>query len=232
LIDRPIRPLFPDGYRHDVQVISLVLSVDRDASPQMAAMLGSSLALGVSDIPFEGPIAGVTVGLTDGEFIVNPSEAEMENSEIDLQVAGTKDAVNMVEAGAKEVTEETMLEAIMFGHENIREMVGFQEDILAELDVVKSEFDQPQEDLELSRDIEEKAYTMGLYSAIQHPDKQTRDETISAAKERILETLDEEAEDYEEVYNEASGIVERLLKNEVRRLITEDKIRPDGREPS
>ena len=232
LIDRPIRPLFPDGYRHDVQVISLVLSVDRDASPQMAAMLGSSLALGVSDIPFEGPIAGVTVGLTDGEFIVNPSESEMEKSEIDLQVAGTKNAVNMVEAGAQEVTEETMLEAIMFGHENIREMVGFQEDILAELDIVKSEFDQPQEDLELSRDIEEKADTMGLYSAIQHPDKQTRDETISAAKERILDTLDEEAEDYEEVYSEASGIVERLLKNEVRRLITEDKVRPDGREPS
>ncbi|WP_156823648.1 polyribonucleotide nucleotidyltransferase [Salinicoccus albus] len=232
LIDRPIRPLFPDGYRHDVQVISLVLSVDRDASPQMAAMLGSSLALGVSDIPFEGPIAGVTVGLTDGEFIVNPSESEMENSEINLQVAGTKNAVNMVEAGAQEVTEETMLEAIMFGHENIREMVGFQEDILAELDIVKSEFDQQQENLELSRDIEEKADTMGLYSAIQHPDKQTRDETISAAKERILETLDEEAEDYEEVYSEASGIVERLLKNEVRRLITEDKVRPDGREPS
>src|SRR5699024_7617573 len=164
LIDRPIRPLFPDGYRHDVQVISLVLSVDRDASPQMAAMLGSSLALGVSDIPFEGPIAGVTVGLTDGEFIVNPSEAEMENSEIDLQVAGTKDAVNMVEAGAKEVTEETMLEAIMFGHENIREMVGFQEEILSQLDIVKKSFELPEPNAALTAEMEEKAESMGLYS--------------------------------------------------------------------
>lgn len=232
LIDRPIRPLFPDGYRHDVQVISTVLSVDRDASPQMAAMLGSSVALGVSNIPFEGPIAGVTVGMVNGEFIVNPSGEEMENSEIDLQVAGTKDAVNMVEAGAKEVTEETMLKAIMFGHENIKEMVSFQEDILAELDIVKSEFDQPEENRDLSMDIEEKAESMGLYSAIQHPDKKTRDETISAAKERILGTLDEDAEDYEEVYSEASDIVERLLKNEVRRLITQEKVRPDGREPS
>ena len=119
LIDRPIRPLFADGFRNDVQVISLVMSVDQDCSSEMAAMLGSSLALSVSDIPFEGPIAGVQIGRIDGEFIVNPTSAQLEKSDLDLVVAGTKDAINMVEAGAKEVAEDIILEAIMFGHEEI-----------------------------------------------------------------------------------------------------------------
>lgn len=232
LIDRPIRPLFPDGYRHDLQVMNMVLSVDPDASPQMAAMFGASMALGVSDIPFDGPIAGVTVGLIEGEFIINPSAEEMEKSEIDLQVAGTKDAVNMVEAGAKEVTEDTMLKAIMFGHESIQEMVRFQEEILAQLDVVKRSFEAPEQNAALTAEMEEKAESMGLYSAIQDPDKKAREEAINNAKTSILSTLDEEAEDYEETYSEASGIIEKLLKNEVRRLITEEKIRPDGREPA
>lgn len=231
LIDRPIRPLFPDGYRHDIQVMNIVLSVDPDASPQMAAMLGASMALGVSDIPFDGPIAGVTVGLVDGEFIINPSTEEMEKSEIDLQVAGTKDAVNMVEAGAKEVSEDTMLEAIMFGHASIREMVRFQEEILSQLDIVKKSFELPEQNAELTVEMEEKAESMGLYSAIQDADKQAREEAINEAKDNILGTLDEEAEDYEERHAEASEIIEKLLKNEVRRLITDEKIRPDGREP-
>nr|WP_275431605.1 polyribonucleotide nucleotidyltransferase [Salinicoccus roseus] len=232
LIDRPIRPLFPDGYRNDVQVMSIVLSVDPNASPQMAAMLGSSLALGVSDIPFDGPIAGVTVGLIDGEFIINPSTDELEHSEIELQVAGTKDAVNMVEAGAKEVSEETMLKAIMFGHESIRKMVEFQQEILDELHVEKRVFEQPETDADLKRDMEEKAQSLGLYDAIQDPDKKSREDAISEAKKRILETLDETDENYEEIYAEASAIVEGLLKEEVRRLITEEKVRPDGREPA
>ncbi|OZT78675.1 polyribonucleotide nucleotidyltransferase [Salinicoccus roseus] len=232
LIDRPIRPLFPDGYRNDVQVMSIVLSVDPNASPQMAAMLGSSLALGVSDIPFDGPIAGVTVGLIDGEFIINPSTDELEHSEIELQVAGTKDAVNMVEAGAKEVSEETMLKAIMFGHESIRKMVEFQQEILDELNVEKRVFEQPETDADLKREMEEKAQSLGLYDAIQDPDKKSREEAISEAKKRILETLDETDENYEEIHAEASAIVERLLKEEVRRLITEEKVRPDGREPA
>lgn len=232
LIDRPIRPLFPDGYRHDVQVMNIVLSVDPDASPQMAAMLGASMALGVSDIPFDGPIAGVTVGLVDGEFIINPSTEEMEKSEIDLQVAGTKDAVNMVEAGAKEVSEDTMLEAIMFGHESIRGMVGFQEEILSQLDIVKKSFELPEPNAALTAEMEEKAESMGLYSAIQDADKQAREEAINEAKDSILSTLDEEAEDYEETHAEASEIIEKLLKNEVRRLITDEKVRPDGREPA
>ncbi|KIH71019.1 polynucleotide phosphorylase [Salinicoccus roseus] len=232
LIDRPIRPLFPDGYRNDVQVMSIVLSVDPNASPQMAAMLGSSLALGVSDIPFDGPIAGVTVGLIDGEFIINPSTDELEHSEIELQVAGTKDAVNMVEAGAKEVSEETMLKAIMFGHESIRKMVEFQQEILDELHVEKRVFEQPETDADLKREMEEKAQSLGLYDAIQDPDKKSREDAISEAKKRILETLDETDENYEEIHAEASAIVERLLKEEVRRLITEEKVRPDGREPA
>lgn len=232
LIDRPIRPLFPDGYRHDLQVMNIVLSVDPDASPQMAAMLGASMALGVSDIPFDGPIAGVTIGLVDGEYIINPSAEEMEKSEIDLQVAGTKDAVNMVEAGAKEVTEDTMLEAIMFGHESIKQMVTFQEEILSQLDIVKKSFEQPEQNTSLTAEMEEKAESMGLYSAIQDPNKQAREEAINNAKGNILQTLDEDAEDYEETHAEASEIIEKLLKNEVRRLITEEKVRPDGREPS
>ncbi len=232
LIDRPIRPLFPEGYRHDLQVMSIVLSVDPDASPQMAAMLGSSLALGVSDIPFKGPIAGVTIGRIDGEFIINPSVEELDRSDIDLQVAGTKHAVNMVEAGAREVSEETMLKAIMFGHESIKKLVAFQEEILSELDIEKTPFEVPEPDFDLQRDMEEKAKTMGLYEAIQDPDKKERDAAIKAAKERILETLDESAEDYETIYKEAASIVETLLKDEVRRLITEEKIRPDGRQPS
>ncbi|MFA7744879.1 polyribonucleotide nucleotidyltransferase [Salinicoccus roseus] len=232
LIDRPIRPLFPDGYRNDVQVMSIVLSVDPNASPQMAAMLGSSLALGVSDIPFDGPIAGVTVGLIDGEFIINPSTDELEHSEIELQVAGTKDAVNMVEAGAKEVSEETMLKAIMFGHGSIRKMVEFQQEILDELNVEKRVFEQPETDADLKREMEEKAQSLGLYDAIQDPDKKSREDAISEAKKRILETLDETDENYEEIHAEASAIVEKLLKEEVRRLITEEKVRPDGREPA
>lgn len=126
LIDRPIRPLFADGFRNEVQVVSMVMSVDQDCTPEMAAMLGSSLALSVSDIPFEGPIAGVIVGRVDGKFLINPTVEQMEKSDIHLTVAGTKDAINMVEAGAKEVPEEVMLEAIMFGHEEIKRLIAFR----------------------------------------------------------------------------------------------------------
>ncbi|RBN37799.1 polyribonucleotide nucleotidyltransferase, partial [Priestia megaterium] len=126
LIDRPIRPLFADGFRNEVQVVSVVMSVDQNCSSEIAAMFGSSLALSVSDIPFEGPIAGVIVGRVDNEFVVNPTVDELEKSDIHLTVAGTKDAINMVEAGADEVPEEVMLEAIMFGHEQIKKLIAFQ----------------------------------------------------------------------------------------------------------
>ena len=139
LIDRPIRPLFADGFRNEVQVVSLVLSVDQDCSTEMAAMFGSSLALSVSDIPFEGPIAGVIVGRIDNQFVINPNVEQTEKSDIHLTVAGTKDAINMVEAGADEVPEETMLEAIMFGHDEIKRLIAFQEKIVSEIGKEKIE---------------------------------------------------------------------------------------------
>lgn len=233
LIDRPIRPLFPDGYRHDVQVISTVLSVDNEASPEMAAMLGSSLALSVSDIPFEGPIAGVNIGLThDGEFLINPSAETLQNSLLDLQVAGTKDAVNMVEAGAKEVPEDKMLEAILFAHENIKEMVAFQEDILSQIEVVKNEFVPEESDESLNQLISERALQFGLYDAIKNPDKLEREAAITAAKDEILSVYDADDAEVEDELKRADNIVDKLIKQEVRRLITEEKVRPDGRHPS
>ena len=139
LIDRPIRPLFSEGFRNEVQVVNYVLSVDPDVAPEMAAMLGSSLALSISDIPFDGPIAGVKVGYIDGQYVINPSRAQTEKSLIELTVAGTKDAINMVEAGAKEVSEDVMLEAIMFGHEKIKELIAFEEKIVQEVGKEKRE---------------------------------------------------------------------------------------------
>jgi polyribonucleotide nucleotidyltransferase len=150
LIDRPIRPLFADGFRNEVQVISIVMSVDQDCSSEVAAMFGSSLALTVSDIPFGGPIAGVIVGRVNGELIINPTTEQLEKSDIHLVVAGTKDAINMVEAGADEVPEEIMLEAIMFGHEEIKKLIAFQEEIADKVGKEKMEVElfQPDENLE------------------------------------------------------------------------------------
>ncbi len=137
LIDRPIRPLFPEGFRNEVQVISTVMSVDQDCSAEIAAMIGSSIALSISDIPFNGPIAGVNVGRVAGDFIINPTVEEQEKSDLELTVAGTKDAINMVEAGANEISEEVILDTIMFAHEEIIRLVEFQEEIVAEVGVEK-----------------------------------------------------------------------------------------------
>lgn len=232
LIDRPIRPLFPDGYRHDVQVMSIVLSADNDASPQMAAMLGSSMALSVSDIPFAGPIAGVTVGLIDGEFIINPTVEQMEKSELELQVAGTYDAVNMVEAAAQEIPEDIMLKAILFGHENIKELVQFQNDAIAQINPVKREVTIDETDVQFRAQVTAQAEAMELYAKIQETDKQTREANITAVKQDIIASFDEDAEDYETLVSDASKIFDDLVKAEVRRLITDDKVRPDGREPA
>lgn len=133
LIDRPIRPLFAEGFRNEVQVVSMVMSVDQDCAPEVAALIGSSVALTISDIPFEGPIAGVIVGRVDGQFVINPTVEQMEKSDLHLVVAGTKDAINMVEAGADEVPEEVILEAIMFGHEEVKRLIAFQEEIAAQV---------------------------------------------------------------------------------------------------
>lgn len=153
LIDRPIRPMFAEGFRNEVQVINTVLSYDEDASAPMAAMFGSSLALSISDIPFNGPIAGVQVAYIDGEFIINPSAAQKEASLLELTVAGTKDAINMVESGAKELSEDIMLEALLKGHEAVRELIAFQEEIVAAVGKEKAEVELLQVDPELQAEI-------------------------------------------------------------------------------
>lgn len=228
LIDRPIRPLFPKGYRNDVQVISIVMSVDPDNSPEMAAMIGSSMALSVSDIPFEGPIAGVNVGLINDEFIINPNVAEREASILDLQVAGHYDAVNMVEAGAKEVTEEKMLAAIMFGHNEIKKLVEFQKEIIAELNPEKNEFIPVETNTEIEEAVTVQAQNLNLAQAIQTQEKQAREERITAIKLQIIEQFEEQGETVIAIVNKT---FDDLVKAEVRRQITEDKVRPDGRRP-
>ena len=236
LIDRPIRPMFPKGYRHDVQVISMVLSVDPDASPQMAAMLGSSLALCVSDIPFEAPIAGVTVGLIDDEFIINPTTEQLEHSSLELQVAGNYEAVNMVEAGAKEVSEETMLNAIMFGHDEIKKLIEFQQKVVESLNVEKQSFEPVEMDESLEEAVNAKSLQFGLEEAILKKDKQQREDEITTIQQQIeveFESVYSELDEDElkDKINEVNKIFDALIKSEVRRLITDEKIRPDGRKP-
>lgn len=227
LIDRPIRPLFADGFRNDVQVVSMVMSVDQNCSSEMAAMFGSSLALSVSDIPFGGPIAGVSVGRIDGEFIINPSVDQAEKSDISLVVAGTKDAINMVEAGAEEVPEETMLEAIMFGHEEIKRLIAFQEEIASEIGKEKMEIVLYQVDQNLEAEVRG-ICEKDMIQAIQVQEKHAREAAIKAVKEEITAKYEgEEADD--DKLKQIKQILDKIVKAEVRRLITEDKVRPDGR---
>ncbi|GGE65189.1 polyribonucleotide nucleotidyltransferase [Priestia taiwanensis] len=227
LIDRPIRPLFADGFRNEVQVVSMVMSVDQDCSSEIAAMFGSSLALSVSDIPFEGPIAGVIVGRVDGEFIINPSVEQAELSDIDLVVAGTKDAINMVEAGAKEVPEEVMLEAIMFGHDAIKKLIAFQEEIVAAVGKEKTEVTLYEVDAELEKEVRASA-EQDLLAAIQVHEKHAREDAINEVKARVKASY-EEKEVEADVLGQVSEILSKIVKEEVRRLITEEKVRPDGR---
>ncbi len=228
LIDRPIRPLFADGFRNEVQVISIVMSVDQNCSSEVAAMFGSSLALSVSDIPFEGPIAGVIVGRIDNEFVINPSVEQMEKSDIHLVVAGTKDAINMVEAGADEVPEEVMLEAIMFGHEEIKRLIAFQETIVAAVGKEKKAVQLYEVDKELEAQIREMAGS-DINVAVQVVEKHAREEAITAVKNAVVEKYEtEEADDA--TLKQVKEILSKLVKEEVRRLITVEKIRPDGRQ--
>jgi len=230
LIDRPIRPLFEDGFRNEVQVISTVLSVEYDCDLVMAAMLGSSLSLSVSNIPFKGPIAGVTVGYVDGEYVINPTVEQMERSTVDLKVAGTIDAINMVEAGAKEVSEEIMLNAIMFGHEEIKRLIAFQQQIVDEIGQEKMAVELKVIDETIYKEVLSMALSQ-MKEAIAIKDKQERDEAISAVKEKVLEVFEEKATDEDEldIVKEAKLSLDKIVKDEVRREITEDKIRPDGR---
>lgn len=227
LIDRPIRPLFPDGFRNDVQVISIVMSVDQDCSSEMAAMFGSSLALSVSDIPFGGPIAGVTVGRIEGKFVINPSVEETEKSDMHLVVAGTMDAINMVEAGAEEVPEEVMLEAIMFGHDEIKRLIAFQQEIVAQVGKEKREIKL----FELDKDLEAEvrgACEQDMISAIQVQEKHAREDAIKEVKNAVVARYEEQEAD-EDKLKQVKQILDKIVKGEVRRLITEEKVRPDGR---
>ncbi|WLD95199.1 polyribonucleotide nucleotidyltransferase [Alkalihalobacillus sp. AL-G] len=224
LIDRPIRPLFADGFRNEVQVISIVMSVDQDCSSEMAAMFGSSLALTVSDIPFEGPIAGVTVGRINEEFVINPTIEQKEQSDISLIVAGTKEAINMVEAGADEVPEEVMLEAVMFGHDEIKKLVEFQEMIAKEIGKEKTQVKLHQLDTDLTEEVRSK-FIADVKEAVKVVEKHARRDALDAVSDKVLA----EYEDDEEKATETKEILHTLIKEEVRRLILIDKVRPDGR---
>ncbi|WP_242240009.1 polyribonucleotide nucleotidyltransferase [Bacillus cereus group sp. BfR-BA-01309] len=227
LIDRPIRPLFADGFRNEVQVVSIVMSVDQDCSSEMAAMLGSSLALSISDIPFEGPIAGATVGRINGEFVINPTVEQQEQSDIHLVVAGTKDAINMVEAGADQVPEETMLEAIMFGHDEIKRLIAFQEEIVQAVGKEKSEVKLYEVDADLNQAVREMS-EKDMHSAIQVHEKHAREDAINEVKKRVIEHYEAQEADADTL-GQVNEILYKIVKEEVRRLITVEKIRPDGR---
>src|SRR5699024_942487 len=227
LIDRPIRPLFPQGYRNDVQVIATVLSVDQNYSPEIMGMIGSSIALSVSDIPFNGPTGSVQVGLIDDKFIINPNSQERDESEIDLIVSGTKDAIMMVEASAEIVSEETILDAILFAHEEIKDICIFIEDIVAEVGKEKQEFNIFKPDEKLEEKIK-KYSTNKFLKVINIIDKQERQDGIDEVTEEVLERF---LEEYPESEKEIKDVVDSIIKNEVRNLIIKDKIRPDNRKP-
>ncbi|MCF1600896.1 polyribonucleotide nucleotidyltransferase [Tetragenococcus halophilus] len=233
LIDRPIRPMFAEGFRNEVQVTNTVMSVEQDCSPAMAAMLGSSLALSISDIPFEGPIAGVEVGRVNGEYILNPTVEQHESSDIDLTVAGTSEAINMVESGAQEVTEADMLGALMFGQEAIQELVAFEEEVAASCGKEKMDISLLQVDEDLQKAIYNNYYET-MKTAVLTEEKLAREDEIENVKTIVKEAYEEqitalEEEASEHLAQEVNQIAEDLEKDVVRELITIDKIRPDGR---
>lgn len=232
LIDRPIRPMFPEGFKYETQIYNTVLSVNKDATPEMTAMFGSSLTLGLSSLPFNGPIAGVQVGRVDGEFVINPTEAQLAASDIDLIVAGTKDAINMVESGAQEVSEADMLEALLFGHEAVKELCAFQDEIIAEIGQEKMEVELILPDADLKAAIEAE-YSEQMIAAVQNPDKMTRAEQVETLTDEIVAAYEEKFADDDEldsIMKDVKQIIKDMEKAEVRRLITEDKVRPDGRD--
>lgn len=231
LIDRPIRPLFAEGFRNEVQVINTVLSANPDCSSQMAAMLGASLSLVISDIPFNGPIAGVIVGRVEGKLIINPTAEELDKSDINLIVAGTMDAINMVESGAKEVSEEEMLEALLFGHEEIKRLCAFQNAVQAEIGKAKVNVELrtvPDDINQLVRNKAEK----DLLDAVVIEDKLERYRRIDEINEKVVDELTEawkHEDDFEDKISFVKEVLEHIVAMEVRRLITQDKVRPDGR---
>lgn len=225
LIDRPIRPLFPEGYRNDVQVVATVLSVDQDCLPEIVAMIGSSIALSISNIPFEGPTGSVQVGFIDGEYILNPNEEQREKSDIYLVLSGTDSAIMMVEASANIVTEKEMLDAILIGHEEIKRICKFTKEIIGEVGKEKSTYSVFTPDEDISSRVKEYGEKL-IVSAINEADKVIRNEQVDAAKDQIREHFETEMEDYSK---DIEAIMEEIEITEVRRGILEDEVRPDGR---
>ena len=232
LIDRPIRPLFDDGFRNEVQVVNTVMSVDMNANPEMTALFGSGLALGLSDIPFEGPVAGVFVGRVNGQFIINPTVEENNLSDLNLAVAGTLDAINMVEAGAQEISEKDMVEALMFGHEAIKALCTFQLSIIKEIGQKKRVFEFYRVNETVNKEVRSLAVKK-MISAISTKDKLEREGKINAVKDEVKAVFEakkyDDAEAEKKSLKEVEMILETIISEEVRRLITEEKIRPDGR---
>lgn len=233
MIDRPMRPLFPNNFRNEVQIINTVLSVDQDNSPEMAALFGSSLAVSISQIPFNGPVASVKVGRINNEFVINPTSAESELSDIDLTVAGTKKAINMVEAGAKEVSEEDMLKALMFGHEAIKELVEFQETIIKEIGLEKMEYEK----LEISNELKSEIYALAkdkLNEALRIKEKLERYARINEIKESVISKYENETKSLSEVelnqlLTKVKLVLEEIEYEIFRKIVVDEKTRSDGR---
>ena len=234
MIDRPMRPMFKEGFKNEVQIVNTVLSVDTDNSPELTAMFGSSLCTSISEIPFDGPIAGVKVGCIDGEFIINPTPAELEKSVLDLTVAGTKDAINMVEAGSKEVSEDLMLDALMFGHEAIKELCKFQEEIIAEIGKPDMEYETLEITEEFKKEIRDLAEEK-LDSALRIKDKLEKYATIDAVKEEIVNKYTEEyeeklkEEEFQELITKVKLVLEEIEYEIFRTIVVKEKTRADGR---
>lgn len=234
LIDRPLRPLFPEGFRHDVQVICTVLSVDNDCEADIVAMIGASAALMISDIPFTGPIAGVKVGLIDGEFVINPDEEQRDISDLDITVAGTKEAVMMVEAGANEVKEETIIDAIELAHEEIKKLVLFQEKITEEIGKKKVEFEVVKTEEDLEKEVRD-YITKDLDNAIKTFEKLSRNSKVDIVKDKAIEYFKDKYADHDdkdEKIKQVKNLLDQIIKELLRKMITEEKVRPDGRAPA
>ena len=234
MIDRPMRPLFPEGFKNEVQIISTVLSVDQDCSPELTAMFASSLAVSISKIPFNGPIAGVKVGRVNGKFVINPTPEELEVSELELTVAGTKDAINMVESSAKQVPEDVMLEALMFGHKAIKELIKFEEKIIKEIGEEKMEYETLTPEAELVERIE-KLVTKKMDKALRIKDKLTKYQAIDDIKEEMNELFTKENEDtmkedeLKELLVKVQMVVSEIEYELFRSIVVKEKLRADGR---
>ena len=233
MIDRPMRPMFPEDFRNEVQVVNTVLSVDTDNSPELAAMFGSSLATSISQIPFDGPIAGVKVGRVNGEFIINPTPDELEKSDIDLTVAGTTEAINMVEAGSKEVSEEDMLEALMFGHEAVKELCEFQKTIIEEIGLPKMEYEK----LDITDELREEVKSIAadkLDSAMRIKEKLAKYEAIDNVKKEVVSKYEEENSDLDKdelniLLTKVKLVLESIEYDIFRSITVNEKTRADGR---